>query len=101
MTRSVRASQGTWSMVFGFDLLASLEQAAAQASPSPCVCAGRELGRHRRVDGRRHPMCWLSGPVDVGAMVDPEHNDALLLVVDLIKHPVRTAPGRPDPRQFA
>jgi hypothetical protein len=42
MTRSVRASQGTWSMVFGFDLLGSLEQAASQASPSPCVCAGRE-----------------------------------------------------------
>jgi hypothetical protein len=34
-------------------------------------------------------------------MVDPENNDALLLIVDLIEHPVRTAPGRPDPRQFA
>jgi hypothetical protein len=34
-------------------------------------------------------------------MVDPENNDALLLVIDLIEHPVRTAPGRPDPRQFA
>ena len=42
----------------------------------------------------------LSGPVDVRAMVDPENNDTLLLVVDLIEHPVRTAPGRPDTGQF-
>jgi len=33
-------------------------------------------------------------------MVDPENNDALPLIV-LMEHPVRTAPGRPDPRQFA
>jgi hypothetical protein len=30
-------------------------------------------------------------------MVDPENNDAPLLIVDLIEHPVRTALGRPDP----
>ena len=34
-------------------------------------------------------------------MVDPQNNDALLLLVGLIEHPVRTAPGKPDPGQFA
>jgi precorrin-6A synthase len=42
-----------------------------------------------------------SGPVNVGAVVDPEHNDALFLLVDLIEHPVRTGPGEPDTGQLA
>jgi hypothetical protein len=34
-------------------------------------------------------------------MIDPENNNALLLIVDLIEHPVRATPGRPDPCQLA
>ena len=33
------------------------------------------------------------GPVNVGAVIDPEDNNALFRLVDLIEHPVRTAPG--------
>jgi len=39
--------------------------------------------------------------VYVGTVVNSENNDSALLLVDLIKHPVRTAPGRPDSGRFA
>jgi hypothetical protein len=41
------------------------------------------------------------GPVDVGAVIDPEDHNALLPLVYLIEDPVRTPPGRPDSCQFA
>jgi hypothetical protein len=42
-----------------------------------------------------------SRAVDIGPMVDPEDDDPRRFVVYLIDHPVRPAPGGPEPRQFA
>lgn len=46
-----------------------------------------------RLDGRADsetaaPVARPSGPVDVGPMVDPQNNDALLLFVDLVEHSI-------------
>lgn len=49
----------------------------------------------------QRPADPVSGPVNIGTMVDAENNDALLLIVDLIRHPVRATPGKPDPCQPA
>jgi hypothetical protein len=43
----------------------------------------------------------ISRAVDIGPMVDPEDDDPGRFVVYLIDHPVRPAPGGPEPRQLA
>jgi hypothetical protein len=39
--------------------------------------------------------------IDVGAMIDPQHEDAVLLIVDLVDDSVRTTSGGPEPFKFA
>ena len=45
--------------------------------------------------------CCLPGPVDAGTVVDAEHDDGVLVLVDLVHHPVGTAACRVKSGKFA
>lgn len=47
----------------------------------------------------RH-ACRLPGPVDPGAVVDAQHNDGVLVLVDLVEHPVGAAACRVQSHEF-
>jgi hypothetical protein len=59
------------------------------------------LRGHLREPVRQISSSVISRAVDIGPMVDPEDDNPRRFVVYLIDHPVRPAPGGPEPRQFA
>src|ERR1022692_1164361 len=62
--------------------------------------AGRGRAPSGRPVRRRLPSV-ISRAVYISPMVDPEDDDPGRFIIYLIDHPVRPAPGGPEPRQFA